>query len=231
MLQNVTTFVTLITFFIFILSYIWEKNSLLEVEVYDHFVELRRKIDIRREEAKSHIDDLYMKMIDLTKKTGADYMQYMAKQASRALVRRKDDNLEDDKKAIDDQFRDPQFLIGNVKALKTKHTEEIEELKSRLKEFDEIKMQVKVNEFKSGVFFEAFFGSLSLVECSYSPLKSKIVNAKQFVDLMKLLKFSLNQKWALLYRASENGFGADDFHSKCDGRSNVLRGILVFNIN
>ena len=26
----------------------------------------------------------------------------------------------------------------------------------------------------------------------------------------------------LLYRASEDGFGADAFHSKCDGKSNTM---------
>ena len=46
-----------------------ENQTSLEVECHDHFQELRRQIDIRREEAKARIDDLYMEMIDLAKMT------------------------------------------------------------------------------------------------------------------------------------------------------------------
>ena len=34
------------------------KKLSLEVDFYDHFVEVRRQIDIRREEVKARIDDL-----------------------------------------------------------------------------------------------------------------------------------------------------------------------------
>ena len=197
-----------------------EKNSLLEVNVYDHFVALRRKIDIRREEVKSNIDDICMKMINLTKKTEAQYMEYLKKQANQALVRSKDQMLKVEQEALDDQFRDPKLLIDNVKSLKNKHEENIAKLKMKLKEFDCIKEVVKENDFKSGVVFdEDLFGSLNLVECSFN---SKIVSVPQWVNLMKLCEFSLNEKWTLLYRASENGFGAKDFHSKCDGNANTL---------
>ena len=40
---------------------------------------------------------------------------------------------------------------------------------------------------------------------------------------MKLCEFSLNQKWTLLYRGSEDGFGSFDFHSECDGQSKTLK--------
>ena len=200
-----------------------EKNSLLEIEVYDHFVELRRKIDIRREEAKTRIDDIYMEMIDLAKKTEAQYMDHLKKQAQKALVRSRDDSLEKEKENLEDRFRETNILIENVKAIKTKHQEDIAELKNKLKEFDEIKKLAKENEFKSGVVFDKIlFGSLNLVDCPSSHLISKIANATQYVDLMKVCEFSINDKWRLLYRGSENGFDAKDFHSKCEGKSNTL---------
>lgn len=43
---------------------------------------------------------------------------------------------------------------------------------------------------------------------------SSILSIKQMAQLMKLCNFSLEQKWNLLYRASENGFLAEDFHRK-----------------
>ena len=38
---------------------------------------------------------------------------------------------------------------------------------------------------------------------------------------MSLCKFE-DQKWKLLYRASRDGFGATDFHEKCDNIPNTL---------
>jgi hypothetical protein len=40
--------------------------------------------------------------------------------------------------------------------------------------------------------------------------------------LLNLCEFSLNDKWSLLYRATRDGFGSNDFHSKCDGHANTL---------
>ncbi len=37
-----------------------------------------------------------------------------------------------------------------------------------------------------------------------------------------MCEFSLKDKWTLLYRGTRDGFGAADFHSKCDGHSNTL---------
>jgi hypothetical protein len=31
-----------------------------------------------------------------------------------------------------------------------------------------------------------------------------------------------SEKWSLLYRGTRDGFGAKNFHSKCDGHSNSL---------
>ena len=52
--------------------------------------------------------------------------------------------------------------------------------------------------------------------------RSSILSNEEFKELMKLCKFSLNQKWKLLYRASRDGFGALDFHSRCDNFKSTL---------
>jgi hypothetical protein len=41
-------------------------------------------------------------------------------------------------------------------------------------------------------------------------------------ELIRLCEFSSNDKWTLLYRGSPDGFGAQDFHSKCDNKSSTL---------
>jgi hypothetical protein len=53
--------------------------------------------------------------------------------------------------------------------------------------------------------------------------ESQILNdERQSVDLIRLCEFSLNDKWTLLYRGTSDGFRPCDFHSKCDGHSNIL---------
>jgi len=46
---------------------------------------------------------------------------------------------------------------------------------------------------------------------------------------MILCEFPLIQKWKLLYRASEDGFGVDQFHMKCDAKSNTL--VIIKSVN
>jgi len=52
--------------------------------------------------------------------------------------------------------------------------------------------------------------------------ESAILSGRQMTELMSLCQFSLNQKWKLIYRATRDGFGAADFHSKCDSYQNSL---------
>ena len=100
----------------------------------------------------------------------------------------------------------------------------IAQLKGKLSEFDRLKKTVNKNEFKS---INNLLGTLNLVELFLYP-GSKIVHNQQFwVDLMRLCEFSFEDKWRLLYRASENGLGANDSHSKCGNHSKTLTIIKV----
>ena len=47
-------------------------------------------------------------------------------------------------------------------------------------------------------------------------MDSTILSKQQKKELMKLCDFAQNQMFSLLYRASDNGFAANDFHLKCD---------------
>lgn len=51
---------------------------------------------------------------------------------------------------------------------------------------------------------------------------SKIIDLDLEKRLLELCEFSMDQKWRLIYRASEHGFSAKSFHSKCDNSSKTL---------
>ena len=196
-----------------------EKKTMLEVEIYDHFVELRRQIDIRREEAKARIDDISMQMIELSQNVEAQYMDRLKK----TFIRSEEESFERQKNDFEEKFRDPKLLIQSLHAIRANQDKEIAQLKEFKSEFDEIAWLVKGNKFKAGaVFGKELFGDLSLVECAKLDLNSKIVTDQQWIELMRLCEFSSEEKWTLLYRASIHGFGTTDFHSNCDGHSNTL---------
>jgi hypothetical protein len=44
----------------------------------------------------------------------------------------------------------------------------------------------------------------------------------KFEEVVKLCEFPVDQKWNLIYKASQNGFKSSAFHSKCDGKPNTL---------
>ena len=103
--------------------------------------------------------------------------------------------------------------------------EAIEELKLKLIEQSQVKDHlIEMNEFKPNLSFnQDSFGKLYLNEySSINPFESQILSGKQSFDLIKLCEFSPKDKWTLLYRGSRDGFGSDNFHSKCDNHSNTL---------
>jgi len=73
-------------------------------------------------------------------------------------------------------------------------------------------------------FDNDLFGNLIANSCGLGPFKipSKILTEVESMKLIKLCQFPENGKWTLLYRGSRDGFGATEFHSKCEGHSNTL---------
>ena len=57
---------------------------------------------------------------------------------------------------------------------------------------------------------------------SDDPFNSQILIGKKALELFDLCEFTSKDKFKLLYRGSQDGFSAKDFHSKCDGHANTL---------
>ena len=53
-------------------------------------------------------------------------------------------------------------------------------------------------------------------------IESTILSLTEMKQLFRFCAFSLNQNWKLLYRASQNGVEAVQFHSKCDHQPNTF---------
>jgi hypothetical protein len=196
----------------------------IDLDVHEHFQEIRFKLDEHREEFKQKIDDIYMKMIEKTKTFEAVYLKSLAENLNASLKSFETKSLERSLKETEETFRNPHLLIDSIRYMQRKQEEDIVELKLKLNEQGQVKdILFKMNEFKPNFSFsQDSFGLLCLNEYSIDPFKSQIFTGRQLFDLIKFCEFSPKDKWTLLYRGTRDGFGSKDFHSKCDGHSNTL---------
>ena len=192
----------------------------LETECHDHFSEMRRNIDLRREELKSKIDEICLEMIEKTKRFEAAYQESIREKIENNLsIPAFEKKFEEEKRELFGIFHPS---IDSMKFMKSIKQQSISELKSKLDEFEAIKDHLKTkNDFIiHNNFGPSAFGMLYLN--IYDPFNSNIITCDQSLELIKLCEFSLKDKWTLLYRASLHGFDSNDFHYKCDGKKNTL---------
>jgi hypothetical protein len=200
-------------------------KTTLDLDVHNHFTEIRFQLDEHREKLKQKIDDIYLEMIDKTKTFEAVYLKSLKDRLDASLKSFETTSLEQSLKETEETFRNPNLLIESIREMQSKQEEAIVELKSKVDEQSQVKDNlIKMNDFKPNLSFSPdSFGQLRLNEYSGNDkFKSLILLGQQSFDLIKLCEFSLNDKWTLLYRGSRDGFGAVDFHAKCDNHSNTL---------
>jgi hypothetical protein len=195
-----------------------------DLDVHNHFQEIRRNIDLHREKLKEKIDDIYMEMIDKSKKFEATYLKSLEDKLEASLKSFETKSLEQSLKETEETFRNPNLLIESIREMQRQQEEAIEELKLKLDEQSQVKSNlIDTNEFKPNLSFnQDSFGQLNLNEYSKNLFESQILKDKQPSELINLCEFSLKDKWTLLYRGTRDGFGAANFHSKCDNHTNTL---------
>jgi hypothetical protein len=116
-------------------------------------------------------------------------------------------------------------LIESIRGIPRTKEEAIAELRMKLDEQSQVKEKLmRMNQFTPNLSFSKdSFGQLRLNEYSRNDLfKSRILSGNHPSELVNLCEFSLKDKWTLLYRGTRDGFGAANFHSKCDRHKNTL---------
>ena len=203
-----------------------QNRTILDSDVFDHFQEMRFQIDEQREELKEKIDDIALEMIQQTKKYEVMYLKNLKEYFSSFYETK---SLEIELNEMEVTFRNPNLLIGTIREMQQKIEESLNEIQLKLNEMNLLKDNLKTtNKFKPNLSSlnlkeTSLFGSIKLDGYWLDSLKSQILtDEQQYLELMKLCEFSPNEKWTLLYRGSRDGFGSNDFHSKCDSHSSTL---------
>ena len=213
-------------FFEFYDKFIQNKTQ-LESDVFEHFHEMRFKVDEQREELKKRIDDIALELIDKIKKSEEIYLTQLEERFSSVDVSQ---SLETELNEIQELFRNPNLLIQTIREMQQKQDESLKGIQSKLNEINQVNDDLKETHFfipNLSSFNQeeiSMFGSIKLNQYSnVKSFKGQILKdeLKSF-ELIKLCEFSLNDKWSLLYRGTRDGFGAGVFHSRCDNHSNTL---------
>jgi hypothetical protein len=196
----------------------------IDLDVHEHFQDIRFQLDEHREHLKVKIDDIYMEMIEKTKNFEATYLKSLEDKLEASLKSIETKSLEQSLNETEEAFRNPNLLIESIRKMQRKQEKAIAELKLKLDEQSQVKDNlIRMYEFKPNLsFIQGYFGQLNLNEYSIDPFKSQILKDKQPSELIKVCEFSSKDKWTLLYRGTRDGFGAANFHSKCDGQKNTL---------
>jgi len=203
-----------------------ENNKrMFSLKCFEYFQEIRRKIDLQRDQLKDEIDKIALSMIDQTKEFEVFFMKRLEPNEEKASKL-----TADLKKLVSETYRDPEALLKlettPIENVQSKTNKELDAIKARLKEFDEMRNHfLAANSFQPNLTFDKdSFGFLNLVDY-FSLNESRILSIKQeyLDDLIKLCEFPSNaKKWSLLYRGTKDGFNARDFHKKCDGKYSTL---------
>ena len=139
-----------------------ESKNIFDLDRYNHFQEIRRKIEVQREELKDQIDKTALTMIDELRAMEESYADRIEEFQVEAF------DLEKEKKDLDETFRDVNLLVKSVNKLRVKNDEAASRIESNLREISQMKtFLTESNDFKPNLSFNGYwFGLLSSKSCS-----------------------------------------------------------------
>ena len=141
---------------------IHQEQTAFEVNSYDHFAEIKRKLDLQREELKNKIDEIYLAMISQVEKHETFYKQKLDE--NRCF---QEFNAEKETKNFEDEFRKVDLTIQRVQQLQTKYGADIKELKEKMTHLQVVSKEMKKCSFVAKTnFVVSSFGSLNLTEAT-----------------------------------------------------------------
>ena len=184
-------------------------------QIKEYCIDLRTEVFLATELAIQQINELNEKLIFEINQYESDCIKaFEEKQHERETF----DNLVEELKQFNNEWSKylKQFKISDNAVIEANETairlnQLAEEEKIKLDDFIFNRNHLKFEQNKS-----------KLLSTVLGTLDTSILSNQQMKDLMSLCRFPPDQRWKLLYRATTDGFGATDFHSKCDGYKNTL---------
>jgi hypothetical protein len=206
--------------------------------IYQHFEDIKREVDLRRENLKLRIDTYSDDIIESIEKNKSTCFE-LAKTAD--TLRTKIEKSEQELNQLIERFdtfnfdiEDKGDIIKNVLLFTRRLTRIIGQHKASLTANKMFSFEFKADQVEDifGCFnvietvsFQLFLGYLFFVLSNsfyFKAFESSMMDCYLQSKLIELCVFRKNLKWKLKYRGTRDGFKASDFHSRCDGVANTL---------
>jgi hypothetical protein len=212
-----------------LLNEIKTKRSIIELGidkstdlVKDHCIDLRSDVQLKTEEAIQQINEINSKLIEEIDEYEKEFIEFN-KNNSKSLdvfntIVKELESFHTLKTEFLNQSEIDDKLIkkSNQEATKLikKAEIEIENLKDIIFNGNILKFEKNNEKINRNIF-----GKLKTDKMIDSLILS---NCSQQKKLFSLCECPVDQKWNLIYRASEDGFEPVSFHTKCDSKPNTL---------
>jgi hypothetical protein len=189
--------------------------------IKEHFIDLRNEVQLATEELHEQIDDLNEKVIveinDYEKQLiGLNKNHLESLKIFEILKKVESFHLKVEEYLKQPKLNDDILTKLNCDAiiLKAKSDMEIKNLKEVILSGRFLKFKPNKEKLQ-----KSFIGEMH----ENNILNSSIITGMNKInELMCLCEFPINQKWKLIYRASQDGFEASTFHTKCDDKPNTF---------
>jgi hypothetical protein len=121
-----------------------QNRTQLDSDVFNHFQEIRFKIDQHREELKKRIDDIALEMIDETNKYQEKYLRDLKESFSSFDETQ---SVEDKLNEIDETFRHPNLLVETILDMQRKQEQSLKDINIKLNEMSVVKDNLEATNY------------------------------------------------------------------------------------
>ena len=203
------------------------KCNTYETTRREYFSKQREAIQIQREKLKTRIDQLSSQLIEIIDEKEYQVLENLNRTYLNLLDK---SQMDINFLNIFTQFRHVTLNHVTINELKLRQeliysnvSAKVDDSKYWLKEnLNCIEFTPASNNLNLDSFGQLRDVSKCDFKCNENLSQSQIVTNEQAKDLMQLCGFSFDDQWSLIYRASRDGFDANDFHFKCDNHSSTL---------
>lgn len=191
--------------------------------ISEYASEIRNRIDVRREELLLRVHSVSNRMLNELKEFEDGCLRENRKNDGNDLMAENQlelDKLERQIEAWKSELRTPRLDSDRMKELLGETRKYLSENQQKLSDYKSDFLDGKRCYFESSqfAFDDQDLGQFFI----FNQLQSVILAESQSIELINLCEFDSSKKFNLLYRATVDGFGASDFHSKCDRISKTL---------
>ena len=164
-----------------------------ELKCHEHFQDMRRQIDLHREESPKvnnlflmkKLDATSLAMIEQTKDFERTYYENLKEPLQILLYYNSEEiNVADETKMLNELFRNPHLKLSSMGEMQTKQKVKINQMKANLDKLLAIKNHLDKNQFIPILDNGTMFGTLTLYDYKSNLSTSHILIKQQAFDLM-----------------------------------------------